>query len=177
MTGESGGPHHVVVMGVSGCGKTTVATALSEATGMRFLEADDLHPGANVSKMAAGVPLDDDDRWPWLEALSEWMHDQRAQGRSTVITCSALKHSYRQLLARGLPQLHFIHLTAEPGLLTLRLERRAGHYMPASLLDSQIAALEPLRSDESGVVIDASVTPEQVVRQALSWLREQRAAA
>ena len=170
MTGEWAGPHHLVVMGVSGCGKTTLATAVSATTGMRFLEADDLHPAANVAKMAGGIPLDDDDRWPWLEGLSGWMREQHAQGRSTVITCSALKQSYRRVLGQGLPPLMFVHLTAEPALLAQRLHARAGHYMPPSMLDSQIAALEPLASDECGVVLDAGQPPERLLEQTLAWM-------
>lgn len=171
--GEPSGTRHLVVMGVSGCGKTTLARALSAATGMRFLEADDLHPQENVAKMAAGVPLDDDDRWPWLGALSRWMHERAAADESTVITCSALKRTYRDLLAEGLPGVTFVHLVAEPTLIGERLQRRSGHYMPASLLDSQLADLEALRADENGVVLDASQTPDDLVAATLAWLDRQ----
>ncbi|MGN6333491.1 MAG: gluconokinase [Motilibacteraceae bacterium] len=173
MTGDAPGLGHLVVMGVSGCGKTTLATALSAATGMRFLEADDLHPQANVAKMAAGVPLQDEDRWPWLEGLSGWMREQHAAGVSTVITCSALKRAYRQMLGQGLPPLLFVHLTAEPALLAERMAARAGHYMPPSLLGSQIDALEPLRADERGVELDASEPPERLVQRTLAWVADQ----
>lgn len=173
MTGEGGPLHHLVVMGVSGSGKTTLATALSASTGMRFLEADDVHPEANVAKMAGGVPLEDEDRWPWLEGLAGWMREQHAVGASTVITCSALKRAYRDRLGQGLPPLLFLHLTAEPGLLGRRMQARAGHYMPPSLLGSQIDALEPLGADERGVELDASEPPERLVQRALAWVAEQ----
>lgn len=177
MTGEDGALRHLVVMGVSGCGKTTLATALSAASGMRFLEADDLHPAANVAKMAAGVPLDDDDRWPWLEGLSGWMREQHTAGVSTVITCSALKRAYRERLGHGLPPLLFVHLTAEPSLLSERMRARAGHYMPPSLLGSQIDVLEPLGVDEVGVELDAGGSPEALLREALAWLARHTAGA
>ena len=165
-------PHtrHVVVMGVSGSGKTTVAHGISAATGLLFAEADDFHSRASVDKMSAGIPLDDDDRWPWLHDLASWMADRAAEGRSTVIACSALKRAYRDVLAAGPPSLDFVHLDGSAGVIRERMASRAGHYMPASLLDSQIATLEPLEPDESGIVLDVGLPPEDLVARAVSGL-------
>ncbi|MGN6611861.1 MAG: gluconokinase [Angustibacter sp.] len=178
MTGEptdqpsgTGATRHVVVMGVSGCGKTTVATRIAGATGFVFAEADDFHTPANVAKMSAGVPLEDVDRWPWLRSLAAWMTERAAAGESTVIACSALKRSYRDVLADGPPSVDFVHLDGPPELVRARLAARVGHYMPASLLDSQLATLEPLRDDERGVVLDVSQTPDALAQQAIDALR------
>lgn len=153
---------HVVVMGVAGCGKTTVARALSEATGLVFAEADDFHSQANVDKMRSGVPLDDEDRWPWLLDLADWMAQRAAEGRSTVIACSALKRAYRDTLRTGAPGVSFVHLDHPVEVIRDRLRTRAGHYMPASLLDSQVETLEPLQQDEHGIV-DVGLDPEHLV--------------
>ncbi|HEY7720298.1 MAG TPA: gluconokinase [Pedococcus sp.] len=161
---------HVVVMGVSGCGKTTVAHGLSSATGLLFAEADDFHSRASVEKMRAGIPLDDEDRWPWLQDLAAWMAERAAEGRSTVIACSALKRAYRDVLAGGPPSLDFVHLDGSAEVIRERMSSRAGHYMPASLLDSQIATLEPLQPDESGIVLDVSLSPEELVARAVTGL-------
>jgi gluconokinase len=161
---------HVVVMGVSGCGKTTVAQGIAEATGMVFAEADQFHSEANVAKMRAGQPLDDLDRWPWLESLAAWMSEQDEQGHSTVIACSALRRAYRDVLRTAPPSVQFVHLAGPPEVVRARLAVREGHYMPASLLDSQLGTLEPLQPDESGVVLDLRCTPERLVSQAVSWL-------
>src|SRR5689334_20171779 len=145
------GCRHVVVMGVSGSGKTTLARGISERLGWRFLEGDDLHPEANVEKMSAGTPLTDEDRWPWLEAIGRWIDERAAEGESAIITCSALKRSYRGLLDRDRPTVTFCHVEADPDLIKQRVEGRRGHYMPPSLLPSQLQTLEPLASDEPGV--------------------------
>lgn len=166
---------HVVVMGVSGCGKTTVATRIAARTGFVFAEADDFHPAANVAKMSAGVPLEDVDRWPWLRSLAGWMAERAAVGESTVIACSALKRSYRDVLADGPPTVDFVHLDGPPELVRARLVARVGHYMPPSLLDSQLATLEPLQPDERGVVLDLSRTPEALAQQAIDALGLSRA--
>lgn len=164
------GTRHVVVMGVSGSGKTTVAHGIAAATGLLFAEADDFHSRANVDKMSAGTPLDDADRWPWLHDLAAWMGERAAEGRSTVIACSALKRAYRDVLAAGPPSLDFVHLDGPAEVIRDRIAGRTGHYMPASLLDSQIATLEPLQPDESGIVLDVSLPPEVLVVQAVRGL-------
>ncbi|MGC9665264.1 gluconokinase [Planosporangium sp. 12N6] len=161
---------HVVVMGVSGCGKTTVARGISAATGLAFAEADEFHSEANVAMMRAGVPLSDTERWPWLRALAAWVADRAAEGVPTVLACSALKRAYRDVLRQGAPAMEFVHLDGSAAVIRERLSARTGHYMPASLLDSQIAALEPLQPDESGLVLDASRAPDDLVRAAIDGL-------
>lgn len=161
---------HVVVMGVSGCGKTTVAQGISQATGMVFAEADQFHSAANVAKMRAGHPLDDDDRAPWLYALAAWMATADAHGQSTVIACSALRRAYRDILRTGPATLELVHLDGPAEVVRQRLAAREGHYMPASLLDSQLESLEPLQPDESGVVLDLTRSPQELVARAVTWL-------
>jgi gluconokinase len=156
-------PTTVVVMGVSGSGKTTVAVRLAERMNWEFAEGDDFHPRANVEKMAAGHPLDDDDRWPWLRTIGRWIDQREATGRSVVVTCSALKRSYRDLLREGRPSVWFAHVTADAEVIRERIEHRAGHYMPASLLDSQLATLEQLGPDEAGAAISGAGSPDAVV--------------
>ncbi len=160
----------VVVMGVSGVGKTSVAAELVRRTGWTFVEGDDLHPQANRDKMAAGHPLDDDDRRPWLLRVAGWIGEQEAAGRSAVLTCSALKRSYRDLLRAGHPSVRFVHLLASPALLAERVGARQHHYMPSSLLESQLATLEPLQADENGVGVDTSGSAEDVAEHALREL-------
>ncbi|MFC5983206.1 gluconokinase [Knoellia sp. p5-6-4] len=164
------GTRHVVVMGVSGSGKTTVAHGIAAATGLLFAEADDFHSRASVEKMRAGIPLEDEDRWPWLGDLAAWMAERAAEGRSTVIACSALRRVYRDVLAAGPPTLDFVHLDGHVEVIRDRMSSRAGHYMPASLLDSQVATLEPLQPDESGIELDVSLPPEELVAQAVRGL-------
>jgi gluconokinase len=161
---------HVVVMGVSGCGKTTVALGIAQATGVLFAEADDFHSRANVEKMRAGIPLDDEDRWPWLRDLATWMGERASEGRSTVIACSALKRAYRDVLSEGPPSVDFVHLDGPAEVIRERLSTREGHYMPASLLDSQLASLQRLEPDERGTVLDLSLPPDELVVQAVARL-------
>ena len=168
-------PTTVVVMGVSGSGKTTVAERLAERLDWEFAEGDEFHPRANVEKMAAGHPLDDADRWPWLRTIGAWIDQREATGRSVVVTCSALRRSYRDLLREGRPSVWFAHVTADAELLRSRIEGRAGHYMPASLLESQLAALEPLQPDEAGAEISGTGPPDAVVDDLLDALRGDRA--
>jgi gluconokinase len=160
-------PHVLVVMGVSGVGKTSVAQALVDRTGWAFQEGDDLHPEANRAKMAAGTPLDHDDRWPWLRRVAEWIGSQEAAGRGGVVTCSALKRSYRDLLRDGHPSVRFVHLLADEDVLTARVTNRHGHYMPPALLRSQLDALEPLGPDEPGVRVETHGDPGAVADRAL----------
>ncbi|GAC1440702.1 MAG: gluconokinase [Mycobacteriales bacterium] len=161
----------LVVMGVSGSGKTTVAQAAAKELGWVFAEGDDFHPPANVAKMHAGIPLTDDDRWPWLRALAAWIGEREAAGQDCVLTCSALKRVYRDLLRDGHPSVRFVHVTASAETIRRRLELRRGHYMPASLLDSQLADLEPLAPDEPGLTLPGDEEPAEVVRDLISHLR------
>lgn len=152
----------VVLMGVTGAGKTTVGLLLAKALGAEFAEGDSYHPRSNVEKMRRGIPLDDADRRPWLEALSAEIGRWLAEDRTVVLACSALKQSYRDLLAAGRPGVVFVHLKGEQALLRARLERRQGHYMPPSLLASQLATLE---EPEDAITIDVAAPPEALVEQ------------
>ncbi|GAA3158813.1 gluconokinase [Blastococcus jejuensis] len=176
MTGQDvpSGSTTIVVMGVSGTGKSTVADGLVDRLGWEFVEGDDLHPPANVAKMRSGSPLDDEDRWPWLRRLAGWIGEREQAGRSAVITCSALKRSYRDLLRDGHPSVWFAHVTADAALLRERLAHRSGHYMPASLLDSQLATLEPLQDDEPGAAVSGAGAPDDVVEGLLAALGRDR---
>lgn len=147
----------VVMMGVSGAGKSTIARRLADELGWDFAEGDDLHPPANVAKMAAGEPLTDADREPWLAAVAGWIEAEITAGRHGVITCSALKRSYRDRLRR--PEVLFVFLSVPRAELERRLQHRMGHYMPASLLDSQLETLEPPTSDEAALTIPADDDP------------------
>jgi gluconokinase len=174
-TGDSRPPTTtVVVMGVSGSGKSTTAEEVVRRLGWDFAEGDDFHPPANVEKMRAGHPLDDEDRWPWLRTLAAWIGEHEQAGRSVVVTCSALKRSYRDLLCDGHPSVWFAHVTADADLIRERLQHRSGHYMPASLLDSQLATLEPLQDDEPGARISGAGAPDDVVESLLTTLDAER---
>jgi threonine dehydratase len=160
----------IIVMGVSGSGKTTVAQGMAEAMGWTFAEGDDFHPPANVAKMAAGYPLTDEDRWPWLRAIRTWLDQQAEGGRSVVVACSALKRSYRDLLRDGHPGIRFCELDAPSDLIADRLSQRQGHYMPPSLLPSQFATLESLQPDEPGVRVSVASSLDVIVQDALAQL-------
>ncbi|NAZ80755.1 AAA family ATPase [Kineococcus sp. R8] len=164
----------VVVMGVSGSGKTTVATGVAEALGWKYSEGDDFHPPANVEKMRSGHPLVDEDRWPWLRDIATWIGDREALGESVVITCSALKRSYRDLLADGHPSVVFCMLEVPAAVLAERMAHREGHYMPASLLRSQLETLEPLQPDERGFVVPVEGGEDAVLAAVLRHLRPHR---
>lgn len=158
-----GGTPLIVVMGVSGSGKSTVGAALAQRLGVPFEDADDLHPPANIAKMSAGIPLDDDDRRPWLETIGRWLAAHDEDGG--VISCSALKRSYRDQLRAHAARAVFVHLHGTREVVARRQAGRPGHFMPASLLDSQFATLEPLADDEAGVVIDVDQTVDAIVQQ------------
>jgi gluconokinase len=160
-------PRQVVVMGVSGSGKTTIARQLAEELGFAFADADAFHAAASVAKMARGAPLTDVDREPWLRSLVAWTEAQHGRGRSTVLACSALKRRYRDVLRTASARTLFIHLSAPRAVLLERMKHREGHFMPAQLLDSQLADLEPLAADESGITVDATKTPAEIVEQAI----------
>jgi gluconokinase len=160
----------VIVMGVSGVGKTTVAKGLSTLLGWTFAEGDAFHSPANVEKMASGHPLTDDDRWPWLRAIGAWMSEQIEAGQPSVVTCSALRRVYRDLLRDGRPEVCFLHLVADEGLVADRMSSRTDHYMPTSLLRSQYDTLEPLEPDEPGAAVSVDGTASQVLRRAVAAL-------
>jgi len=162
-------PLHLVVMGVSGTGKSTIAQALHARLGWEFAEGDEFHPQANVDKMASGRPLMDEDRWPWLEALAAWTAERDAAGTPTLLTCSALRRSYRDLLRRGGAGTWFVHLVGDKGLLLERMSSRE-HFMPPSLLESQLDTLEPLEADERGAVYDVANPQERLARMVLAQL-------
>jgi len=164
------GVEHLVVMGVSGTGKSTVGQALADRLGRPFLEGDALHPAANVAKMSAGEPLDDDDRWPWLRIVRDEMTERTAAGTSTVVACSALRRVYRDLLREAQGDVRFVLLDVPAGVLRDRIVHRTGHWMPPSLLESQLATLEPLQPDEDGVVLPVEGPPEGVVDAAIRAL-------
>jgi len=153
----------VVVMGVSGCGKSTVGQQLAAALNVEFLEGDLLHPAENVARMAAGIALTDDDRRGWLETLAGRIGNARANAVGLVVSCSALKRSYRDILRKGAPDLLFVHLQGSPELLAARMNSRPGHYMPASLLESQLATLEMPGPDENAQTFDTALPASAIV--------------
>ncbi|RAU95023.1 gluconokinase [Mycobacterium colombiense] len=150
----------VVVMGVSGSGKSTVGAALARRLRVPFVDADTLHPPANIAKMAAGEPLDDDDRYPWLERVGEWLAAHR---EGAVVSCSALKRAYRDQLRAHCPGVRFLHLSGSAELIGARLAARTDHFMPAALLRSQLDALEPLGPDEAGMTVDVGPGVDAIV--------------
>jgi gluconokinase len=160
----------VIVMGVAGSGKTTVGRLLAETAGCQFLDADTLHPAANIAKMSAGTPLTDDDRQPWLSALREQIVAAANGQHDLVVACSALKETYRAFLARGVP-VEWAYLKGRPYVFRDRLRHRTGHFMTARLLTSQFDALE---EPADAIVVDASQPPEAIVDEILTRLKAER---
>jgi gluconokinase len=158
----------LVVMGVAGTGKSTVAGLLAERLNWEFQEGDALHPPANVAKMSSGTPLTDEDRWPWLDAIATWIKEKSRRGEPGILTCSALKRSYRDRL-RG-PNVIFVFLNGSREVITARMASRADHFMPPALLDSQFAALEPPTADENVLEINLAATPAEEVAEVLRAL-------
>jgi gluconokinase len=155
----------LVVMGVCGCGKTVIGRDVAHRLQYNFIEGDEYHPPDNVAKMRSGIPLTDDDRRPWLEALGQRIATAAARGAGLVVSCSALKRRYRDILrGDGLP-VHFVHLAGPPALIARRMEGRSGHFMPASLIDSQFAALEPPEPDESAETHDIALPAEVIAER------------
>lgn len=162
----------VVVMGVSGTGKSTVGALLADRLGVPYAEADAFHSAENIAKMASGTPLDDADRAPWLDAIGAWAADRSRRGGG-VVSCSALKRAYRDRLRAAAPGLWFLHLTGDRALIAARLSGRQGHFMPSALLDSQLATLEPLQEDEAGAAIGIDAEPRDLVDRCLALLPHQ----
>jgi gluconokinase len=168
MTAASAPLPVIVVMGVSGSGKSTVGGLLAERLGVPYAEADDFHPPANITKMSAGHPLDDADRAPWLAAIADWIAERGHRGG--VVSCSALRRRYRDRLRQAAPDLFFLHLDGPPELIAARLTARMQHFMPSGLLSSQIETLEPLQPDEAGAVVPIDGGPQQTAARALAAL-------
>jgi len=154
-------------MGVSGSGKSTVGAALARRLGVPFADADAFHPPANIAKMAASTPLTDADRYPWLEAVGKWLADHEDGG---VMSCSALKRTYRDRLRAHCPRLELLHLTGSPELIAGRQAGRPGHFMPSALLTSQFDTLEPLGTDERGIALDVGQSVESIVERFVAYL-------
>ena len=156
----------IVVMGVTGCGKTTVGIALAEALGIEFIDSDVLHSEANKRKMSSGIPLTDSDREPWLQEVSKALQSHE----SIVVACSALKKSYRSTILAGAPTTKFVHLSGSQELIFARLSERSHHFMPIGLLDSQFQTLEHLDDTETGKVFEISKPVNQIVNDVIAWL-------
>ena len=160
----------VVAMGVCGSGKTSVGKIIASRMNWPFIEGDDLHPPANKAKMASGVPLTDEDRWPWLDRIVDRMRAIEKAGGSAVVACSALRQAYRDRLRRSGADLRFLHLTGDASLIRRRMDNRSDHFMPAGLLDSQLAILEPARPDEDLYEVDISGTVGDLAKAAIRSL-------
>jgi len=162
----------MIVMGVSSSGKSTVGAALGEVLDIPFIDGDDLHPDSNKEKMRAGNPLNDDDRLPWLHRIGELIDAGLVEGHSTIVACSALKRSYRDILRRHAPNLVFLHLAGNPDLIGDRMAARDHEYMPTALLQSQLATLEPIQDDELAIIADIGGTPDEIVHDLAARLPE-----
>lgn len=160
----------LLVMGVAGCGKTTVGAGIARALDWRFQEGDALHPPANVAKMAGGTPLTDADRWPWLRMIAATMAGWRAEGVDGVVTCSALKRAYRDVLRDGHADVRVLYLCGSRELIGARLAARRGHFMPAALLESQFATLEEPDAEEAAFVLDVALPPATLIVRATRLL-------
>lgn len=165
-------PARLIVMGVTGCGKTSVGALLAGRLGAVFMDGDDYHPEANVAKMAGGTPLTDEDRWPWLDRLGEVIEEAVAREGRVVLACSALRRVYRDRLANACTKAPlFVHLSGDRGLIHGRMAARREHYMPVGLLDSQIATLEPIENDEHAIVTEIDAPVDQIVTRILGQLQ------
>jgi gluconokinase len=165
-------PTAIVVMGVSGCGKSTVGMEIARRLGWDFRDGDAFHPPANVAKMRSGAPLTDDDRWPWLDAIAAEVLGREGRGDHVVIACSALKRAYRDRLRAARSAVRFVHLDGSFALISARMKARKDHFMPASLLESQFAALQPLAPDEDSVTVPVDAEPAVIAERAISALRD-----
>jgi carbohydrate kinase (thermoresistant glucokinase family) len=168
----SSGPAVLVVMGVSGSGKTTIAALLAGRLGWEYEDGDDFHPPQNVAKMHGGTPLTDEDRWPWLGAIAAWIDATRSTGRHGIVACSALKRAYRDILLRDKPDVRLVYLQGDKQLIAARQAARLNHYMPATLVDSQFAALEEPGPDENPIVVSVAPRPSEIVQNIIKQLPE-----
>ena len=160
----------VVVMGISGSGKTTIGTALAERLDVPYADGDGFHSAANIEKMSRGIPLDDSDRAPWLAAIAEWLRERQAEGGG-VVSCSALRRAYRDVLTCAAPRAFYLRLSGSAALMGERVRVRSGHFMPVSLLASQLSLLEPLQHDERGLVVDVDAPVGTIIDACLAKLR------
>lgn len=161
----------LVIMGVSGSGKSTVAGILAGALKWDLEEGDDLHPASNVAKMASGTPLTDEDRWPWLETIADWIREHTGAGEPGIVTCSALKRSYRDVLRSGSgDDVVFVHLAGTRDRISGRLNARMDHFMPSTLLDTQLSTLEPIDADERAIVVDVGPPPAEIAARIIAEL-------
>lgn len=165
----------IVTMGVSGSGKTTIADDIARREGWPLLEGDRLHPLANIDKMSHGIPLTDEDRWPWLRAIAAAIDDWRAKGQSGVVACSALKRAYRDILIGDRADVALVYLQGSRALIGERLAARKGHFMPPALLDSQFATLEEPGDDEHPIVVSVAAAPDAIVDEVIKQLKERMA--
>jgi len=168
---RSQSPLVIVLMGVSGSGKSTIGAALSRRLGWPFRDADSFHPPANIAKMSSGLPLNDDDRWPWLAAIAHWIDARCAAGTPGIVSCSALKRAYRSRIVGGRESVRLVYLNGDMGLIAQRLQARRDHFMPPSLLESQFAALEEPGTDEQPLVVSIALSPQRVVDTIIERLR------
>jgi gluconokinase len=164
-----------VAMGVSGSGKTTIADGVAQRMGWRLVEGDKFHPPANVEKMSHGIPLTDDDRWPWLRAIATEIDAMRARGESAVVACSALKRAYRDILIGDRKDVLLVYLRGDHALIAARMAARKGHFMPPALLDSQFATLEEPGPDENPIVVSVAPPPDAIIDEVLRKLQERSA--
>jgi gluconokinase len=161
----------IVVMGVSGSGKTTVGTLLAQRLGWPFADADAFHPPANVERMRAGIALTDEDRWPWLDAMAAWIDQARVSGKGGVVACSALKRRYRDRIIGARDDVRLVHLQGEYEIIARRMAERPHHYMPVSLLRSQFDALEPPAPEEASLVMPVAAPPGEIVERIVASLQ------
>lgn len=168
---DAGAPAVIVVMGVASSGKTSLGERLAERLGWPFRDADSFHPPANVAKMSSGIPLTDEDRKPWLAAIAAWIDDLRASGGNGIVTCSALKKAYREVIVGDRPDVALVYLRGSRELIGQRMAARQHHFMPPALLDSQFATLEEPSSDEKPLVVQVEASKEAIVEQVVRELR------
>jgi gluconokinase len=171
VSGAGSAARVLVVMGVSGCGKSTVAELLAQQLGWPFMEGDSLHPAANIEKMESGQPLTDEDRWPWLRRIATWVEERLDAQESGIVTCSALKRSYREVLDRRGEGVVFVYLAGERATLEERMRARTGHFMPLSMLESQLETLEEPQPDEPSIRVPIEQSPEEIADEVLVALR------